>query len=414
MIESRHQRRPSCFVIMPFGDKSDADGDHVNFNEIYTHLIKKTIEDLGIACIRSDEVGEAGWIHSSMFNHVYEADVAIVDITSLNPNVFYELGVRHALAEHVTVIIRGSGTSMPFDIQDLNVIEYDPGSMTSVEEAKKKIADHVRNGLTLRKVDSPVREVLDIRVDSTSKRLSKTESFNYQLRKVPKKRVGLITGDLRDVKGVDVWVNSENTNMQMARHFDRSISSVIRYYGAKRSGGRVIDDLIANELALVAGENANVHPGEVLATGSGQLQLTHGVKRIFHAAAVFGQIGKGYIAIPDVTDCVRNALELADSDEFDKLKLKTILFPIMGTGTGGAGLEQKARELIYAAINHLASNPACRIDAVYFLVPTEKDLAACQQILQEAPEVRIGKERLRSGAQESGSVGEGSAVEPPA
>jgi hypothetical protein len=133
----------------------------------------------------------------------------------LNPNVFYELGIRHALAGHVTVLIRRLGTSIPFNIQGLNVIEYNPGSMASVDEARKKIADYVRNGLRLRRVDSPVCEVLDLRIGTASRELTKTEIFDYQLRKVPDKHVGLITGDLRHVKGIDIWVNSENTNMQM-------------------------------------------------------------------------------------------------------------------------------------------------------------------------------------------------------
>jgi len=177
--------------------------------------------------------------------------------------------------------------------------------------------------------------------------------------------------------------------MQMARHYDRSISSVIRFYSAKREGGRVIDDLVANELTSLVGENANIPAGEVVATGAGELERTHGVKKIFHAAAVVGQIGKGYTPIADIAMCVRNSLELADSPEFNDLELKTMLFPILGTGTGRGNLEEKAGELIRAAISHLSQYPPCRIDRVYFLVLTEKHLAVCQRVLQEAPEVII-------------------------
>jgi len=128
-----------CFVIMPFGDRTDADGNQMDFNEIYTHLIKNTIERLGIECTRCDEIAESGWIHSKMFEQLYVSDIAVVDITSLNPNVFYELGVRHSLADSITVLIRQSGTRIPFNIQGLNVIEYDPRSMASVEEAKRRL-----------------------------------------------------------------------------------------------------------------------------------------------------------------------------------------------------------------------------------------------------------------------------------
>ncbi|MBV9208440.1 MAG: macro domain-containing protein [Actinobacteria bacterium] len=382
--------KKECFVIMPFGDKKDAEGKIIDFNEIYTHLIKNTVEaleDLQMTCIRCDEIAEAGWIHDKMFQHVYESDVAVVDITSLNPNVFYELGIRHSLAGSVTVLIRRKGTEIPFNIQGLNVIEYDPGSLASIDEAKKKIADYIRNGLKSRKNDSPVHQILDLGIRAVPKELTKTEIFSYQINGAPNKQVRLITGDIRRIKGVDVWVNSENSNMQMARYFDRSISSVIRYCGARKVGGRVVEDSIARELISIVGENASVSPGEVIATGSGELERTHGVKKIFHAAAVFGQAGPGYTPIADVAICVRNALELADSSEFDDIELKSMLFPLLGTGTGRGEVEGKAHELIGAAISHLAQDPHCKIDHVYFVVLTERDFNICQQILRETPEV---------------------------
>ena len=150
--------------------------------------------------------------------------------------------------------------------------------------------------------------------------------------------------------------------MQMARYFDRSVSSAIRYSGARKVGGRVVEDSIAHELISIVGENANIAPGEVIATGSGELERTRDVKKIFHAAAVIGQPGPGYRSIPDVAVCVRNALDLADSPEFDDIGLKSILFPLMGTGTGRGELEGRARELIGAAISHLLRDPPGRID----------------------------------------------------
>jgi O-acetyl-ADP-ribose deacetylase (regulator of RNase III) len=379
----------TCFVIMPFGDKVDSDGKVIDFNKIYTYLIKNTVEGLGITCVRCDEIAESGWIHAKMFEHIYQSDVAITDITSLNPNVLYELGVRHALAESVTVLLRRKGTAIPFNIQGFQVIEYDPEDIASVEEAKKKIVDFIKNGLKLKKKDSPVHEVLNLRIDTKSKQLSKTVVFEYPLKKVAK-RICLITGDIRDAKGIDVWVNSENTNMQMARHYDRSISSVIRYCGAVRKAGQIVDDVIANELAIVAGNPANVPPGEIMVTGAGELERTNGVKKIFHAAAVTGQVGTGYSPIADIGICVRNALVMADADEFKGLELKSILFPLIGTGTARGELEKNAPQLINAAISYLETHPESRIERVYFVTWSEKELEVCQRVLQESPDVAIG------------------------
>ena len=176
--------------------------------------------------------------------------------------------------------------------------------------------------------------------------------------------------------------------MQMARHFDRSISSVIRYYGARRNvSGNVEEDTIADELVRIVGNNANVPPSTVIVTGAGELERTHSVKKIFHAASVVGQVGKGYTPIGDIKMCVQNALEKADSLELKNLELKSILFPLMGTGTGRGALEENARELIDEAIAYLLENPQSRILKVYFLIRTDKQLQTCQRIFHESGEL---------------------------
>src|SRR5262249_32390682 len=157
-----------------------------------------------------------------------------------------------------------------------------------------------------------------------------------------------------DVKNLaDIWVSSENTNMEMSRPHERSISGVIRFYGAKRKHGRVVEDTIANELKAIVGENANVNPATVIATVAGELERRHSVKKIFHIASVIGQVGVGFTPIPGIGRCVSEALTLADSDDFVAMKLKSILFPLMGTGQARGSLERTAKELIEAAISYL-------------------------------------------------------------
>jgi len=118
----------TCFVIMPFRIKTDvARSDEVNFDRVYEDIIKRGVERLNneglvIKCIRSDEVERAGLIQERMIEYIADADVAVVDITSQNPNVFYELGVRHALRDRVTVLLRRKGTSNPFNIAGMTAI----------------------------------------------------------------------------------------------------------------------------------------------------------------------------------------------------------------------------------------------------------------------------------------------------
>ena len=208
--------KKTCFVIMPFGEKPDVDGTILDFDKVHNYIIKEAIEGMGIKCVRCDEISKAGWIHADMFDYIHQAEVAVVDITTLNANVFYELGVRHALRDSVTVLIRKKGTRIPFDLQGFRVIDYGE-DMADVHQAKKEIAQFVENGLKLRHSDSPVHHALDLETGTTPEPLKKCEVFEYRLHENPEKRVCLITGDIQNVKIADIWVNSENTNMQMAR-----------------------------------------------------------------------------------------------------------------------------------------------------------------------------------------------------
>ena len=370
---------------MPFGEKKDPGGKKIDFDKIYNYLIKPSVEQVkDLSCIRCDEIEEPGIIHKKMLEHIYRADVAVVDITTLNPNVFYELGVRHALADQVTVIIKRKGTNIPFNINALNSIEYDPNDLESIEKTKKKIVSFIQNGLQTRKVDSPVHESLPIRIAAEVTPLPKTRRYTAKL-PVSGKEIGLITGELQKIKGVDVWVSSENTNMQMARFHERSVSGTIRYYGAKRNrAGQVTDDILANELLAIVGENVVVPAANVIATSAGQLAASNGVKRIFHAAAVYGQIGIGFTPINNVAACIDNALALADSEEEKGANLRSILFPLMGTGQGGGKLQETVNSLVTAAIAYLENKPDSVIQQVYFMCLIEKDLEACQWAFDHA------------------------------
>ncbi len=87
----------TAFIIMPFGKKKDTEGNEIDFDLVYTDVIQEPVEAAGFQPLRCDQIMQAGSIHQDMFTHIATDDLAIVDITLFNPNVFYELGVRHAL-----------------------------------------------------------------------------------------------------------------------------------------------------------------------------------------------------------------------------------------------------------------------------------------------------------------------------
>lgn len=391
----------SCFVIMPFGEKPDTDGKIINFDVIYRYIIAEAVADLEesegrkIDCVRCDDIEEAGSIRADMFDAILRADIAVVDITSQNPNVFYELGVRHAVKECVTVIICRKADQIPFNIQGLRAITYDPADVRSFDTAKREIGRFIANGLDKKKTDSPVRELLpDLKVDFPKPPLHSGDVYSYRLVEKPENSLALVTGDIKRLKGfADVWVNSENTHMQMARFHDNSISGMIRYLGARKRKGQVKDDLIGNALKKALdwkGEIRTVHPGHVEATDSGELLEKYGVKRIFHAATVQGVPGGGYAPVPNIEDCVRNALEEADRANEESAKagkpkeegLRSILFPIFGTGTARGDLKSSVSKMVQEVISYFGINDS-GIDVVYLLTYDQEQLTVGLDLLNE-------------------------------
>ena len=377
----------NCFVILPFGEKQDVDGPQIDFDEVYDYIIKPAVEHAGLNSVRCDRIGMAGSIHADMIQQIYAADVCVVDISTLNPNVFYELGVRHALRPSVTVLIRRKGTRSPFNIQGLNAIDYSPESPKSVAECKAKIADFIRAGLQSADSDSLVHDVLELSIGAGSKPAPRSKTC-YRLTATPEKSICIYGGDIKSLKGVDVWVNSENTNMQMARFFDRSVSSVIRYLGAKKNHAEVVvDDTVAEALAATVGESNEVPAGSVIVTTSGQLLETHRVKKIFHVAAVTGVVGGGYGPVRNLADCVCNALDKADSARCRGDDLKSIVFPLLGAGTGGGDLASTVKVLLDAAIDYLSHNPESAIDRVGFAAWSVEEVDACRRYLDRSTAV---------------------------
>ncbi len=115
--------RQLCFVLMPFGKKTDAAGNIVDFDTVYAELIRPAIEESGLESLRADEEIAGGIIHKPMFERLILCQYAVADLTTANANVFYELGVRHAVRPWSTVLLFSKGGSqLPFDVAPLRAM----------------------------------------------------------------------------------------------------------------------------------------------------------------------------------------------------------------------------------------------------------------------------------------------------
>jgi tetratricopeptide (TPR) repeat protein len=109
---------------MPFGEKMDASGKKINFDLVYEDLIKPAIEEVGLEPIRADEEKAGGMIHKAMYERLILCDYSVTDLTTANANVFYELGVRHALRPYKTALIFAEKSQLPFDVNMLRAMPY--------------------------------------------------------------------------------------------------------------------------------------------------------------------------------------------------------------------------------------------------------------------------------------------------
>lgn len=154
-----------CFVVMGFGTKTDpATGTSIDLDKTYQNVIKPAVVECGFECVRADEVKDSALIDRSMYALLIRADVVIADISTMNPNALYELGVRHAVKPQSTIIIKAESTTIPFDINHTRVFSYKHlGDDIGVDEAKrmqsllKEKMEFIKSNSI---VDSPVYEYL--------------------------------------------------------------------------------------------------------------------------------------------------------------------------------------------------------------------------------------------------------------
>ena len=140
--------KPHAFVAMPFGTKPGADGQPIDFNRVYKEYIGPALSDAGLDAFRADEEVRAGDIRTDMFQELLIADLVVADLSIDNPNVWYELGVRHALRARGVVLVSGGRVTTAFDLYTDRKLRYslkdgapDP---TTLEEDKRKLTEMVK------------------------------------------------------------------------------------------------------------------------------------------------------------------------------------------------------------------------------------------------------------------------------
>lgn len=138
----RGDSKPHAFIVMPFGEKSDRDGNIIDFDRVYYELIKPAVIAADFEPKRADEEFASGDIITDMFQELLLADLVVADMSIDNANVFYELGVRHALRRRGVVHIQAGRSHMPFDVFNVRTIQYQTPDNSASNYKEQLQKDH--------------------------------------------------------------------------------------------------------------------------------------------------------------------------------------------------------------------------------------------------------------------------------
>ena len=149
-----------CFFIAPIGkegapERNRSDG-------ILEFIVGRAAQELGLTAVRGDQISEPGQITLQVIDHVLGAKAAVADLTYLNPNVFYELAVRHT-ARLPTALIAEKGCDLPFDIAQMRTIFFDHTDLRSADSCRIAIVAQLSEALDKGTVDSPIATSIDVR-----------------------------------------------------------------------------------------------------------------------------------------------------------------------------------------------------------------------------------------------------------
>lgn len=157
------KRQRECFVIAPIGEEHSS--TRARSDKLLRHLITPVVTALGYADpVRADQLASPGMITSQVIERIVEDDLVIADLTGANPNVYYELAIRHAVRRPLVQLIE-KGEAIPFDVAGARTILVDLTDLDSVDRAKAQLERQIRAAeQNPSAVDNPISMAMDLRI----------------------------------------------------------------------------------------------------------------------------------------------------------------------------------------------------------------------------------------------------------
>jgi tetratricopeptide (TPR) repeat protein len=234
-----------AFVAMPFGLKHGID-----FNRIYQELVRPALEAAGFDAFRADEELRPGNIRSDVFQELLLADLVVADLSIDNSNVWYELGVRHALRSRGVIQIQAGRDYMPFDVYAGRALRYhvkdgapDPAHLEADRRALTTLAVETMNSWHGRKV-SPVYHLLPDLKEPDRKSLRVAEATEFWAAQGQWERridVAQRLGRPGDIMVLADEAPSRALRMEAYRTAARALQSLGKYKAALEQCERALD-----------------------------------------------------------------------------------------------------------------------------------------------------------------------------
>lgn len=197
-MNGEYTLKPYCFVITSFGEKVNLNDTKfkqaagisepvkkINFDLIYAELVKPAIILAGLEPLIEREEKNGGNIHKTMYEKIILCEFCIADLTNLNVNVYYELGMRYAVKPFTTIpIIASSHSQLVFDVAPNRTYIYQVDSdffLSDKQADIKKLANRLEEAKTKRTTDSPLYDLINGITFQNSVAHEKTDIFREKV-----------------------------------------------------------------------------------------------------------------------------------------------------------------------------------------------------------------------------------------
>jgi hypothetical protein len=197
-----------CFTIMPFGGW---------FDDYYSDVFCPAIKNAGLTPKRADDLYRPSAIVHDIWTYTRRCRIVLADLTGKNPNVFYELGLAHAIAKPA-ILVAESINDVPFDLRALRVIEYDKNAPNWGDTLRQKIETAIREVLA-----SPLQAVLPSFLEVERTQRPPVTEHQKELIEI-KQELELVRRQLRQTAEPERVDSAEDALRLIQRYLDRGMS----------------------------------------------------------------------------------------------------------------------------------------------------------------------------------------------